>query len=156
VGYYEKTPLLEFLNKGAHYSSLSGEKLSEHQVVAAVEASQRELGVHLKSYLLLPVWSEPPHYALLAEQDDLATPASDQLAEVVDHELSRQNGEYDNRRRTLRLGPVRLVALREGSWAEFQKNRLARSGGTVEQYKQPHLVPDLELISSFRQLEPVH
>ncbi len=41
VGYHGRAPLLEFLNKGAHYSSLTGEKISEHQVVAAVEAAQR-------------------------------------------------------------------------------------------------------------------
>ena len=41
VGYHGRAPLIEFLNKGAHYSSLTGEKLSEHQVIAAVEAAQR-------------------------------------------------------------------------------------------------------------------
>jgi len=38
---------------------------------------------------------------------------------------------------------------------EFQKRRLARSGGTVEQYKQPHLIPDLDAIESFQLSEPV-
>ena len=46
-------PLLEFLNKGAHFSSMTGEKLSEFQVVAAVSAAQRNLGLHLGSFLLL-------------------------------------------------------------------------------------------------------
>ena len=41
VGYHGRAPLIEFLNKGAHYSSLTGEKLSEHQVIAAVETAQR-------------------------------------------------------------------------------------------------------------------
>jgi len=155
VGYHGKTPLIEFLNKGAHYSSLSGEKLSEHQVIAAVEASQVLLGLKLKSYLLLPVWGEPPYYALLVEEDDLSASASCRLAEAVESALGRQNIEYENKRATLRLAPVRVVPIAAGSWSEFQKKRLLRSGGTVEQYKQPHLVPDLELISSFRRLETV-
>ena len=66
-----------------------------------------------------------------------------------------QNVEYVSKRDTLRLGPVRILRIADGSWAEFQKRRLVRSGGTVEQYKQPHLVPDLEVIASFRQLEVV-
>ena len=37
-----------------------------------------------------------------------------------------------------------------GSWADFQRRRLAQSGGTVEQYKQPHLMPDLKAIESFQ------
>ncbi len=31
VGFHGRAPVIEFLNKGSHFSSLSGEKLSEHQ-----------------------------------------------------------------------------------------------------------------------------
>jgi hypothetical protein len=156
VGFHGKAPLIEFLNKGAHFSSLAGEKLSEHQVIAAVEASQRALGCRLRSYLLLPSWCEPPYYSFLVEESDLAPAGlTDGLAQTVEAALRRQNVEYDNKRHTLRLGPVRVVPIPDGSWVEFQKRRLVRSGGTVEQYKQPHLVPDLDLISSFTRLEPV-
>jgi hypothetical protein len=150
VGYHNRTPLIEFLNKGAHYSSLSGEKLSEHQVIAAVQSAQRALGLRLKSYLLLPAWDDPPYYSLLIEEDDLEGAAIiDELAVAVEHELRCQNGEYANRRETQRLGPVRVLPIAQGSWIELQKRRLAQSGGTVEQYKQPHLIPDLEQISRF-------
>jgi GH3 auxin-responsive promoter len=156
AGYHNKTPLLEFLNKGAHYSSLSGEKLSEYQVVAAVEAAQRAMDSRLQSYLLVPCWGDPPYYCLLIEARDIRrVGAADHLAGAVDRELRLQNLEYANRQETLRLGQLRLGVIGEGSWVEFQQRRLAQSGGTVEQYKQPHLVPDLDLISTFRLLEPV-
>ena len=156
VGYHGSTPLIEFLNKGAHYSSLAGEKLSEHQVIAAVQAAQRATGLRLKSYLLLPCWAELPHYTLLVEEDDLQGPGLiERLNGFLEQELRRQNLEYANRRETLRLGPVRILTIPPGSWAEFQKRRLARSGGTVEQYKQPHLIPDLDLIGTFRLRQPV-
>jgi GH3 auxin-responsive promoter len=154
VGYHGQAPLIEFLNKGAHYSSLTGEKLSEHQVIGAVEAAQRAAGIHLKSYLLLPTWDDPPFYSLLIEESDLARSAShEHLAVAVDRELRSQNVEYTSKRDTLRLGPLRIVRIANGSWAKFQKRRLLKSGGTVEQYKQPHLVPDLDLIANFDQLE---
>jgi hypothetical protein len=156
VGYHGSTPLIEFLNKGAHYSSLAGEKLSEHQVIAAVQAAQRGAGCALKSYLLLPSWSEPPYYSLLVEEDDLdGADAIARLAAAVEAELRRQNLEYANRQDTRRLGPARVVRIRRGSWSDFQKRRLARSGGAVEQYKQPHLVPDLNQIDSFQPAETV-
>jgi hypothetical protein len=156
VGYHGQAPLIEFLNKGAHYSSLTGEKLSEHQVIGAVEAAQRAAGIHLKSYLLLPTWDDPPFYSLLIEESDLARSAShEHLAVAVDRELRSQNVEYTSKRDTLRLGPLRIVRIANGSWAKFQKRRLLKSGGTVEQYKQPHLVPDLDLIASFHQFEVV-
>jgi hypothetical protein len=150
-GFHGKAPLIEFLNKGAHFSSLAGEKLSEFQVVAAVGEAQRESGVSLGSYLVLPKWGEPPHYVLLVEEGDVRDPAAAcRLAEAVENALRTQNLEYDNRRSTLRLGPIRLTRIVDGSWVEFQRRRLAQSGGTVEQYKQPHLSPDLKALDAFR------
>jgi hypothetical protein len=156
VGFCGEAPMIEFLNKGAHYSSLTGEKLSEHQVIAAVEAAQRSLGVRLRSYLLVPSWEAPPYYSLLIEESDLdGAGVPERLAEAAERELRLQNVEYVAKRDSLRLGPVRVIPIAAGSWGEFQRRRLARSGGTVEQYKQPHLVPDLELIRSFRLLQAV-
>jgi hypothetical protein len=151
VGFHGKAPMIEFLNKGAHYSSLTGEKLSEHQVVTSVEAAQRTLRLHLHSYLLVPTWDDPPYYTLLIEERELASAGvSDRLADAVERELRRQNIEYLSKRDTLRLGPVRIAGIPDGSWAEFQRRRLVRSGGTIEQYKQPHLVPDLDMLASFQ------
>ncbi len=150
VGFHGKAPFIEFLNKGAHFSSMTGEKLSEFQVVAAAAEAQRTLGLHLRSFLLLPTWGDPPFYTLLVEESDLNDDAADdRLAAEVETALQRQNVEYENRRSTLRLGSMRTRRLPSGSWAEFQKRLLARSGGTVEQYKQPHLMADLNAIDSF-------
>jgi hypothetical protein len=150
VGFHGRAPLIEFLNKGAHFSSLTGEKLSEFQVVAAVNEAQRAAGARLGSYLLLPNWGDPPFYSLLVEESDVPDrAAADRLAEEVEAALRRTNLEYENRRATLRLGPTRVRRITDGSWGRFQRRRLSRSGGTVEQYKQPHLMPDLEAIATF-------
>ena len=154
VGFHNRAPVIEFLNKGAHFSSLTGEKLSEHQVIAAVQAAQRLTNVQLQSYLLLPSWGEPPFYGLLVESSDLPSADAGQvLARVVDEQLRTQNIEYASKRETLRLGPVCTIILADGSWVEFQRHRLARSGGTVEQYKQPHLIADIDAIDLFRPLQ---
>lgn len=150
VGFQGQAPIIEFLNKGAHFSSLAGEKLSEFQVVAAVNQAAQELRLPLKSYLLLPTWGEPPFYSLLVEEDDLPDDdAANRLANAAEEHLQRQNLEYENRRSTLRLGPIVTRRLPVGSWTEFQRQRLAKSGGTAEQYKQPCLMPDLDAIQQF-------
>ncbi len=150
VGFMGQAPLLEFLNKGAHFSSLTGEKLSEFQVVAAVDQAQKALGVPLRSSLLLPTWGEPPYYSLLVETSDLTDEAlAARFESEVETGLRLANLEYENKRATRRLGPVRLRRVVDGSWTHFQRRRLARSGGTVEQYKQPHLMPDLAAIDAF-------
>jgi hypothetical protein len=150
VGFHGKAPMIEFLNKGAHISSVTGEKLSEFQVVTAVAEVQRRLGLLLRSFLLLPTWGDPPYYSLLVEDLDLgAVPAPDRLALEVDADLKRLNVEYENKRSTQRLGPIRVRPIATGSWSDFQRRRLAHSGGTVEQYKQPHLMPDHKAIDAF-------
>ncbi len=150
VGFHGRAPLLIFLNKGAHFSSMAGEKLSEFQVVAAVNAAQTSMGLKLTSFILLPTWGEPPYYSMLIEEADLrGEGVQGQLEGRVEAELSKVNLEYENRRETLRLNPIRIRRLPAGSWADFQQRRLAHSGGTVEQYKQPCLLSDLEAIKGF-------
>ncbi len=151
VGFEGEAPLVEFLSKGAHFSSLTGEKLSEYQVVLAVNAAQRSLAIRLGAYLVLPHWAEPPHYHLLVEETDVVDDASaDRLAAEVERHLLQVNLEYENKRSTLRLGPIRPIRLSAGAWVDFQRRRLAKSGGTVEQYKQPCLLADLQAIDGFR------
>jgi hypothetical protein len=150
VGFQGQAPLLEFLNKGAHYSSLTGEKLSEFQVVTAVNQAQAATGIRLGSFLLLPSWGDPPFYNLLVESTDLPdNSARDRLSREVEARLQEVNVEYENKRSTLRLSPIRIQRIIPGSWTDFQRRRLARSGGTVEQYKQPCLLADLEAIRGF-------
>ena len=149
VGFEGRAPLVEFLSKGAHFSSLTGEKLSEYQVVLAVNAAQRALGIRLGAYLALPRWGEPPHYHLLVEEGDVPADGADRLAGEVERQLQLANLEYENKRSTLRLGPIRTTRIVDGSWAAFQRRRLAKSGGTVEQYKQPCLLSDLTALDSF-------
>ncbi len=150
IGFHGRAPILAFLNKGAHFSSLTGEKLSEFQVVAAVDAATAELGLKLKSYLLAPVWGEPPHYTLLVEADDLPDADSDaRLARAVEARLTELNVEYENKRSTLRLGPIVTTRIPGGSWEDLKRRRLAKSGGTAEQYKQPCLMSDLQAIQQF-------
>lgn len=150
-GHLGKAPLLTFLNKGAHFSSMTGEKLSEFQVVGAVRDAQRELGAHWSSFLLLPVWGDPPNYALLVEVSDLrrAGDPLEKVADAVDRHLRAWNDEYDNRRETRRLGPVEIHPVADDTWSQLQARRLARSGGTLEQYKKPCLLSDLDQIAEF-------
>lgn len=150
TGFHGQAPLIRFLNKGAHFSSVAGEKLSEFQVVQAVHAAQEALGVRWSTFLLLPEWGNPPRYVLLVEEPDLpAGVPTDRIAAAVDRALGESNDEYLNRRETQRLGPVSLRVLPAGAWAEFQRRRLEKSGGTLEQYKKPCLIPDLEAIGQF-------
>lgn len=140
-GFHGQTPILEFLHKGAHMSNLTGEKLSESHVVAAVAEARRNIEIDHGDFTISPIWGDPPRYRIHLEPGPLAT---SQFAAVVDHELQRQNVEYRDKRRSARLDPLELCVLPQGSWKRFARARQSRLGGSLEQYKHPCLSPDLE------------
>ena len=55
------------------------------------------------------------------------------------------------RSRSQRLGAMRLFLLPDQTWHRWDRERLARTGGTLEQYKHPCLIVD----PKFRDSVPV-
>lgn len=148
TGFYGTTPMLEFLHKGAHISNITGEKVSESQIADAVSTSAAKLDIDLQHFMVTPVWGEPPEYQLLVEnQDVMSTGLRDSLAQSVDSSLQELNCEYREKRGTGRLAPMQCIALTDGAWRSFIGSRISRLGGSLEQYKHPCLVPDLEFKS---------
>lgn len=148
TGFVGTTPVLRFLHKGAHISNLTGEKISESQ---AVDAVRHALDMHqhrVNFFTLTPVWGEPPYYQLLLEAGDVpTTEVAERLADATDAKLREINCEYQEKRATGRLGPLRVTRLQPGSWRRFVEQRQGRLGGSVEQYKHPCLMPDLEAVA---------
>ena len=153
TGFHKRTPLIEFLSKGAHFANLTGEKLSEYQVTQAMEQITRELGLPISNYSLAPCWNEElPYYGLFVERGEIPNRHSaEQLAEALDKRLAKVNTEYCCKRDTNRLDSVRVEILPGGAWQRWDRERLARTGGTLEQYKHPCLIADL----GFRDAMPV-
>ena len=144
TGFYHKTPLVEFLSKGAHFANITGEKLSEYHVTRAMEDVLRELDLTLTAYSVAPCWDdELPYYGLFVERGDLGNmEQARRLAEALDRRLAQVNMEYAGKRASQRLGRLRLEVLPTGTWQQWDRQRLERSGGTPEQYKHPCLIPD--------------
>jgi len=150
TGFQGTTPLLEFLNKGSHISSITGEKISESQVVGALKQATAELNLQLSYYTLTPVWGDPPGYRLLLEEADLpARDLAEKLCHAADARLQQLNVEYGEKRNTGRLTPMAPVLLPTGSWTRFARSRQSKLGGSVEQYKHPCLAPDLKFHDTF-------
>ncbi|MFQ5730873.1 MAG: GH3 auxin-responsive promoter family protein [Planctomycetaceae bacterium] len=144
TGFHNTTPMLEFLHKGAHISNVTGEKISESQVVQAVSLCARQMDVHLEHFTVTPVWGEPPRYRLLGERADFPSAQSaEEFVRLVDAGLQQINCEYRDKRRTGRLEAMSFLPLPEGTWQAFTTRRQRTLGGSLEQYKHPCLVPDM-------------
>ncbi len=143
TGFHEKTPLLEFLNKGSGICSVTGEKLTDYQVSTALAQTLAESRLTLSAFALAPVWDHPemPNYALFIEDGELNEQIDpQQFAGLVDRKLHALNIEYAAKRESQRLGPIRLAFVPRGFWDHWDQQRLQKSGGSVEQYKRPALL----------------
>lgn len=144
TGFFNKTPLLEFLSKGAHFANITGEKVSEYQITGAMTEVLRNLNLNLTSYSVAPCWDdEMPYYGLFVERGDIASRDDGaKLTQALEHALARVNIEYASKRDSQRLGPMRLFVIPTHAWQQWDRQRLARNGGAAEQYKHPCLIPD--------------
>ncbi|MFL5241207.1 MAG: GH3 auxin-responsive promoter family protein [Gemmataceae bacterium] len=144
TGFHNRTPLIEFLSKGSHIANMTGEKLSEHQVANAMAEVLRELDLTVTAYTLAPCWDDTlPYYTLFLEQDDVGQNGlADRFVSLLDQRLAEKNDEYAAKRSSARLGKVRLEVLPSGTWHHWDRQRLIRTGGSLEQYKHPCLIPD--------------
>jgi hypothetical protein len=145
TGFFGRTPVVEFLGKGHRFANLTGEKVSEHHVTKAMDAVAHRVPHHVSAYTLAPVWDDArPYYGLFVEEADAADgPGLRRLLAEFDRELGEQNIEYAAKREGGRLGPVRAEVIPAGAWAKWDRDRLAATGGSPEQYKHPCLVGDL-------------
>jgi hypothetical protein len=143
TGFVGRTPTIEFLSKGSRFANLTGEKLSEHHVTKAFDAVASRLGYRVAAaYAVAPVWDDRvPYYGLFVEDRDATFPAT--FLASFDVELGTQNIEYAAKRESGRLGPVRAVVRPNGFWATWDRDALAKRGGSPEQYKHPCLIGDL-------------
>src|SRR5262245_48042449 len=107
TGFYNQTPLLEFLSKGSHFANITGEKVSGYHVAGAMTDVLRELDLALSTYSLAPCWDdEQPYYGLFVERGDvLDREQGIRLTEALERRLAEVNVEYAAKRESRRLGP---------------------------------------------------
>ncbi|MEZ6048886.1 MAG: GH3 auxin-responsive promoter family protein [Planctomycetaceae bacterium] len=156
TGFHGTTPLLRFLHKGAHISNVTGEKLTEHQAIQAIDNVKQRLGLSFEYFSLAPMWSDPPFYHIITEDMTCSTgkapqELSERFAIEVDAELQRLNCEYKEKRETGRLESVRWHHIPHAVWQQFSRARQLNVGGSFEQYKHPCLSPSLSFLSELQQ-----
>ena len=149
-GFFEETPVIEFIQKGKGVSSLTGEKLYETQVCAAVSRSANILEDRFEFIVATPEWGDPPRYVFLVEETEAAI--SDERwrgwIEALDREMSEENEEYQGKRKSMRLGPPAAKVVKSGEFQRYREKRVAE-GAPDGQFKMLKLNPDLEFQKEF-------
>jgi hypothetical protein len=113
TGRIGKTPTLQFVRKGRGVTNITGEKLSEDQVLSAMAA------------LPLP----PPFFIVLADAQRGAYRAyvetdgdASELAARIEAHLRRVNLEYDAKRASGRLAPLSVIRLNRAAADAYHRH----------------------------------
>lgn len=148
--FYGQAPVIEFLHKGVHVSSLSGEKLTEQQVVLAFDRAVRRISAPRLDFVLAPRWDDPPGYVLHLERTEgVDSPVLERLVSEFDRSLEEINLEYRSKRRSGRLQQV-LCNLLPHRWLAERDQRIAqRHRAANEQYKHRYLLAELGADAEF-------
>jgi len=150
TGMYHQTPVIRFLNKGRHISSMTGEKLTEYQVVEAMKEASKRCSVEADTFTLVPRPGTEPRYVLMIEQRVAgAAAAGPRLCAALDAELQALNIEYAGKRQSNRLAVPALAVVRDGSFEALKMRHIAKQHGRAEQYKHIFLTPDSDFCKEF-------
>jgi hypothetical protein len=154
-----RTPIVEFLYRTGATSSITGEKLTEEQVVSAVGALCNRLGLTLEGFTLAPAAQGFPRYVLLVEPGapglEADRSAFRAAPAILDAELQARNIEYGAKRSSQRLGAPELWVLAPGSYEQHRQRRIAE-GANDAQIKPVGLTRDAGFAARFEVLERFH
>ena len=133
TGFFHNTPTIEFVQKGKGVTNITGEKLYESQVIAAVRATENTTGF-VSGFFLMFADAVQEHYRLVVE---CATPTDNwmqQTVESVERHLMAGNVEYAAKRASGRLQPLELLPVRPGTGDAYKQDCL-KQGQREGQFK---------------------
>jgi len=142
VDHIGTSPIFEFLCRGVSTANITGEKLTEHQVVEAMKAATAETGVRVERFVTQGHFARPPYYELRYDVVD-GSQDGDALADAFDRALAEMNLEYAAKRKSGRLGPVRVIHLPPGTLEQAERNAIRARRSRGEQYKHQYLLTDV-------------
>lgn len=149
-GFFNKTPIIEFVQKGIGASSLAGEKLYESQVNDALNSALGRMNLLVEFFCALAEQKEGPRYSFLVEFSGIL-PSPDgkkRFLNILEEELRKHNREYDFTRSARLLGAPVLKVVRKGEFEKYRAMRIA-SGAHDGQFKAPELTRDTSFQNNF-------
>ena len=133
MGFLYKAPLLKFLQKGKGVTNITGEKLYEAQVLAAVGAAMADVG-RAARFVMMLADEEQCRYRLYVEAEPGPKPEAARFGEAVDAKLKGLNVEYMAKRESERLGPLSAAWL-AAETGEAYKQFCVKQGQREGQFK---------------------
>ncbi|MFH1395214.1 MAG: GH3 auxin-responsive promoter family protein [Candidatus Omnitrophota bacterium] len=155
TGFFNKTPMIEFVQKGVNVTSATGEKIYESQIITAVNKATQTCGLSLELFVASLELVNAARYAFLVEFN--GNPAQEKKKELlitIEKELRLINEEYDFNRTAQELAHPVLKVLVHGSFEKFRTKKI-QGGAHDSQFKLPHLTLDTNFYKNFDIVEEI-
>ncbi len=137
TGRRANTPEAEFRHRAGNVLSITGEKITEDQVVDLMAGIEKQFSC-INGFTVTLELTEQPRYLLAVELKNLACDTG-KLLHMFESELRKCNPEYAEKRDSGRLDHPSLILLKQGSYQNHRAFLLSQ-GKPDGQIKPPHLV----------------
>jgi hypothetical protein len=138
-GFYNEIPLITFIQKGDGITSLTGEKISELQVIQSVDDVSKNIGISVEFFNMF-CDEQKLNYTLFVEFAPQTTRHNkDAFAAEFDLRLREVNPEYEIKRGSKRLDAPDLRELKPDSYNRFKERLIEKKFTKDGQYKDSYL-----------------
>ena len=125
TGKFNETPTLEFIQKGNGVTNITGEKLSEIQVIQAVKNAEANLSFSCVNFIALAD-KENSLYKFYIELVDGTDVTEKVLQNELEKELFALNIEYKEKHASSRLNPLEANILKPGTIEAYKQDCLQK------------------------------
>jgi len=163
TGFAGPVPVVQFLYRAGKTSSITGEKLTEYQVLEAARWAVTDGAEGPREFLCFPRSGPDPHYGvLLSWSGDGVTPDTAEAVRPVERWLARFdaqlmaiNPEYGDKRSSGRLGSVIGLIVGDEGFNAF-RGELVRAGVSDDQVKLGVLSRKLDIDALLPDRQAIH
>jgi len=148
-GFFNSTPMIDFVQKGLNVVSVMGEKLYESQFNEAVNRAVDKNKLLLEFICAFAQSGKMPRYVFLVEFDgSVSFVSKKELLRSIDEELGKENAEYKYVRDSQLLNTPILKVVKKGEFERYRARRVME-GANDSQFKVPELTSDENFQKNF-------
>jgi len=151
-GFFNKTPVIEFVQKGRNAVSVTGEKVYESHINEAVLRASAKDKIGVQNFCAVAVIGKSAtasRYVFLIEFEDEPSRAKKlKLLKSIEEELCAQNSEYDDLRKQQLIAHPSLKTVKPGEFERYRRKRV-KEGSHDTQFKMPKLALSADFQNNF-------
>lgn len=149
TSFFNKTPVIEFIQKGHNAVSIMGEKLYESQLNEAVNRAADRNKVLIEFFSACAETGKAPRYIFIVEfAGDGRDVDKKKFLRSVEEELYKENAEYKYTRDSQLLKEPVLKVIRAGEFEKYRARRVGE-GANDSQFKVAELTGDPDFYKNF-------